>query len=65
MCVCHMFNKVLTYLNTACKAAKIGKAAGSDGVSMEAFVHRGLRLGVHLTLLFSCSCILAIFLGHL
>ena len=40
-------------INTACKAAKIGKTAGSDGVSMEAFVNGGPRLRVHLALLFN------------
>jgi hypothetical protein len=41
-------------LNTfdACQQQKCGKAVGSDGISMEAFIYGGTRLYVHISLLF-------------
>ena len=33
---------------------KTGKATGPDDIAMEAFIHGGTRLGVHLALLFNC-----------
>jgi len=35
----------------ACNKQKSGKVAGPDGIAMEAFMHGGLRLQLHLTLL--------------
>jgi len=35
----------------ACNKQKTGKAAGPDGIAMKAFMHGGLRLQLHLTLL--------------
>jgi hypothetical protein len=35
------------------KRQKCGKAVGSDGISMEAFIYGGTRLNVHISLLFN------------
>jgi hypothetical protein len=37
----------------ACRRQKCGKAVGSDGISMEAFIYGGTRLYVHISLLFN------------
>lgn len=37
----------------ACDSQKSGKAVGNDGIAMEAFLFGGLRLHVHITLLFN------------
>ena len=39
-------------LNNELKIQKCGKAVGPDGIAMEAIVYGGLRLSVHLYLLF-------------
>ena len=56
----------------ACNKQKTGKAAGPDGIAMEAFMHGGLRLQLHLTMLinmflhtgylhiFACTFLLAV-----
>jgi hypothetical protein len=37
----------------ACRWQKCGKAVGSDGISMEAFIYGGTRLYIHISLLFN------------
>jgi hypothetical protein len=37
----------------AYRGQKCGKAVGSDGISMEAFIYEGTRLFVHISLLFN------------
>jgi len=37
----------------ACNTQKFGKAVEMDGVAMEAFIHGGARLRVHLCILFN------------
>jgi len=39
----------------ACTKQKYGKAAGLDGMAMEAFIYGGRRLHVHLCMLFNMS----------
>ena len=40
-------------INQACKSAKLGKAIGADGIAMESIVYGGLRLRVHMSLMFN------------
>jgi len=40
-------------LAEACTKQKCGKAVGLDGIAMEAFIHGGHRLHVHLCMLFN------------
>ena len=53
----HHFNSLPVTVNdvlAAVKMQKSSKAPGLDGISMEAFIHGGDRLGIHLALLFNC-----------
>jgi len=48
------FNVTIFDICEAIRKQKSGKATGLDGIAMEAFIHGGSRLGVHLALLFNC-----------
>ena len=44
-----------------CVSQKRGKAVGSDGIAMEAFVFGGLRLHVHISFLLTCLYVTVIY----
>ena len=48
------FSVTVNEVLAAIEMQKTSKAPGLDGISMEAFIHGGDRLGVHLALLFNC-----------
>lgn len=50
---CACCNITVQDIAEACVRQKLGKSVGNDGIPMEAFVHGGTRLYIHMSLLFS------------